>query len=375
MIDEKIWQGVNFLIDNYINVKQEDKVIITYTKDSREPAAWVSYALELRNVEVDLIWMKPLKDVGFFDRFKNILPGEKELTEERKLHVVTLEADTLSHTNDIRQALSIYDKDKYFVVRLISAHPELFSYALHADPTQLLARNATILQRCMRAKKIRITSPAGTDLKVSLDSERFRWISNSGICRQGDAMILPAGEVATYPENIEGVLVANFAFNLNLPTDNNVDLKTNPVKVFVENGKATHFECDNKEIYNLVATCFENPNGINVGELGFGTNYCINDVAPQNSHINERRPGVHLGFGQHNQGGKLFYDCRTHIDLITRGGLIWVDEESSPLDLDNIEPSATPHPLNYEAEDAFSPNQNSDSINDCCGIIGCEVVA
>jgi hypothetical protein len=67
--------------------------------------------------------------------------------------------------------------------------------------------------------------------------------------------------------------------------------------------------------------------------------------------------------------------CRTHIDLITRGGLIWVDEESSPLDLDNIEPSTTPHPLNYEAEDAFSPNQNPDLINDCCGIIGCKVGA
>jgi Thermophilic metalloprotease (M29) len=311
VVDEKIWQGVNYLIDNYANIKKEDKVIITYTKDSREPAAWVSHALELRDIEVDLIWMKPLKDVGFFDRFKNILPDEEELTGESKLHIMTLEADTLSHTNDIRQALSIYDKDKYFVVRLISAHPELFSYALHANPTQLLARNATILQRCMQAKKIRITSSAGTDLKVSLDSERFRWISNSGVCRQGDAMILPAGEVATYPENIEGVLVADFAFNLNLPTDNNVDLKTNPVKVFIENGKATHFECGNKEIYSLVAKCFENPNGINVGELGFGTNYCINDVSPQNSHINERRPGVHLGFGQHNQGGKLFYDCRT----------------------------------------------------------------
>jgi leucyl aminopeptidase (aminopeptidase T) len=370
MIDEKIWQGVDNLIDSYANIKTEDKVIIAYTKDSRESAAWVSHALDLRGVDVDLVWMKPLKDTGFFDRFTSVVPSKEELTEYRKLCIMTFEADTLSHTKEIRKALCHYDNNQYLVIRLISAHPELFSYALHADPEQLLARNATILQRCKQAKNLRIKCPGGTDLKVNLDSERFRWISNSGVCRQGDAMILPAGEVATYPECIEGTLVANFAFNLNIPTDNDVNLEINPVTVYLEKGKATHFKCDNKKIYDLVAKCFDNPNGVNVGELGFGTNYCIQDVSPQNSHINERRPGVHLGFGQHNQGGgRVTYECNTHIDLITRGGLIWVDEDSLPLDLDNIAPSLIPHPVDYEAEDAFAPDLDPDSHNDCCGII------
>jgi hypothetical protein len=369
MITEKIWQGVNFLIDTYANVKEEDRVVIAYTKDSRDSAVWVSHALELRNIEVDLVWMKPLKDVGFYDRFDRILPHEDKIAENGKLHIMTFEADTLSHTNEIRKALCSYDKNKYSVIRLISAHPELFSCALHATPEELLARNATILQRCMHAKTLQIKCEGGTDLKISLDSDYFRWISNSGVCRQGDTMILPAGEVATYPKCIDGTLVANFAFNLNLTTDVSVSLEAHPVTVFIEQGKATHFECSNTQVYNLISDCFENSNGRQVGELGFGTNFCIQDVTPLNSHINERRPGVHLGFGQHNQGGKLFYDCRTHIDLITRGGLIWIDQDDSPLDLDNIQPSSTPHPSDYEAEDAFSPGTNYDSKNDCCGIM------
>jgi hypothetical protein len=369
MIDKKIWQGVNYLLDDYAKVKAEDQVIIAYTKDSRESAAWVSHALELRNIKVNLIWMKPLKDAGFFDRFVNVLPQKEELDGNRNLHIMTFEFDTLSHTNQIRKALSEYDERNYSVIRAMSACPELFSSALHAQPEQLLARNATILERCMQANTLRIKCPGGTDLKVCLDSERFRWISNHGVRRERETLILPAGEVATYPDCIEGTLVADFAFNLNAFVDIDTRLENNSIKVFIEKGKARYFECKNMKVKDIVEKCFNSPNGMNVGELGFGTNYCVQNATPLNSHINERCPGVHLGFGQHNQSC-ILYKSETHLDLITKGGLIWVDEDySSPLNLDNIAPSLTPHPLNYQAEDVFAPDSDPDLKNDCCGVI------
>lgn len=369
MFDQTIWQGVNNLLDNYAKVKAEDKVIIAYTKDCRDSAAWVSYALELRNIDVNLICMKPIKDAGFFNRLENVLPQKEKLTGNKKLHIMTFELDTLSHSNEIRKALSVYDKNKYLVIRVMSACPELFSYALHADPKQLLARNATILERCMKANTLQIKCSGGTNLTVRLNSDRFRWISNNGTSKEGDTLILPAGEVATYPDCIEGTLVANFAFNLNAIIDTDTRLKSNPVKVFIEKGKATDFECDNTEVKNIIAKCFDDPNGMNVGELGFGTNYNVKNPIALNSHINERCPGIHLGFGQHNQG-TILYQCKTHLDLIAKGGFVWIDDDDSPLNLDNIIPSSMSHPLNCQAEDVFSPNEDRDLKNDCCGIIG-----
>lgn len=372
MIDEKIWQGVNYLLDDYAQVKADDKVIIAYTSPSRESAAWVAHALELRNIEASVVWMNPLKDPGFFDRLVKVLPEKEHLIG--KLHVMTFELETLSHSNAIQKALSVYDPNKCLVVRVLSACPELFSSTLHANPNQLLARNATILERLMKAKTLRIKCPGGTDLRVRLDSERFRWISNHGVWREGDTLVLPAGEVATYPSNIDGTLIANFAINVNHPISIDARLKDNPIKVFIEQGKAIYFECENLDIKDTVAKCFNEPNGMKIGELGFGTNYSIQDAIPLNSHINERCPGVHLGFGQHNQGGILSYECKTHIDLITKGGLIWVNENSSPLNLENIRPSSNPHPSNYRAEDAFSPDYNPIVKNDCCGLVGCNTV-
>lgn len=353
MINEQIWQGVNCLLDDYAKIKKDDKVIIAYTKNCRESAAWVSYALELRNINVNLIWMKPLKDAGFSNRLVNALP--QKLARNEKLHIMTFELDTMSHTNEIRKALSIYDENQYLVVRAMSACPELFSYALHAKPEQLLSRNATILERCMKANILKIKTASGTDLTVHLDSNRFGWISNHGIWREGDTLVLPAGEVATYPNCVDGMLIADFAINVNLRIDLDVRLEANPVKVFIEKGKATYFECDNVKIRDVVARCFNYPNGMNVGELGFGTNYSVQNAVSLNSQINERCPGVHLGFGQHNQGG-ILYQCDTHLDLIAKEGLIWIDEDSSPLNLNDIALSSTSHPSNYQAEDVFSPD-------------------
>jgi hypothetical protein len=108
----------------------------------------------------------------------------------------------------------------------------------------------------------------------------------------------------------------------------------------------------------------------NVGELGFGTNFCVRDPIAMNSHINERRPGVHLGFGQHNQDpGVVGYQCAVHLDLIARGGLVWVDDDKVPLDLENITPSPAVHPCGPRDEDLFSPDFEDLEIDDCCGIV------
>ena len=116
--------------------------------------------------------------------------------------------------------------------------------------------------------------------------------------------------------------------------------------------------------------CFQTHCAFNVGELGFGTNVGIRDAIAMNSHINERRPGVHLGFGQHNQDpGIVGYQCAIHLDMIARGGTLWIDDDPAPLDLENFTPSHAAHPKNPRDEDVFSPEPDELEIDDCCGIL------
>lgn len=310
--------------------------------------------------------MAPLWDQGFLARLEPALPDPAELSG--RLVVLSFERDTMSHTQPLANAIAKYKN--VLVYRAISACPSLFSVALHAKPEDLSARNTAILERLMPAKRLRITTESGSDLRVTLDP-KHRWISNRGKAGPGRIAILPAGEVATFPASIDGKLVADFAFNVNAVTRRDARLHDTPVTIWVENGRAVKAECDDPSVSRFIEECFHTHCAYNVGELGFGTNFAVQDAITLNSHINERRPGVHLGFGDHNQDANVVgYQCLVHLDLITRGGMVWVDDDETPLDLENIVPSTGQHPDSPRDEDVFVGGATVElEIDDCCGIL------
>ncbi len=365
-IDSKVWDGVQSLLDNYVKISADDYVVLLYTSDSAESAVWVSAALDLRGILCKRVWMAPLWDDGFPARLAPALPDPAELSG--RLVVLSFERDTMSHTRPLAKALAKYKNSKVF--RAISACPSLFSIALQATPEDLSARNTAILERLMPAKRLHITTESGSDLRITLDP-KLRWISNRGRVRPGIFAILPAGEVATFPASIAGKLVADFAFNVNAVTRRDARLHEHPVTIWIEDGRAVKAECADPSVSNFIQECFRTHCAYNVGELGFGTNFAVTDAIALNSHINERRPGVHLGFGDHNQDpGLVGYECMVHLDLITRGGMVWVDDDEAPMDLENIAPSAGRHPDSPRDEDVFVGGGTVElEIDDCCGLL------
>src|SRR5688572_28505568 len=104
MIDSRTWEGVQSLLDNYAKVRADDIVVVLYTSDSYESAAWVSAALELRDIPVRRVWMAPLRDDGFLDRLTSALPSPAEL--RGRVVVLGFERDTMSHTRTLADTLS-----------------------------------------------------------------------------------------------------------------------------------------------------------------------------------------------------------------------------------------------------------------------------
>lgn len=366
MIDSETWNGVQSLLENYAKVREDDYVVVLYTSDSSESAAWVSAALELRGVPAKRVWMAPLHDDGFSERLASALPPAADL--KGRLVVLGFERDTMSHTRTLEVALAPYQKSQ--VLRAINACPSLFSTALRILPEELSARNTALLERLMTARRLRIETEGGTDLSVTLDPKHC-WISNCGMGRPGGVVILPAGEVATLPASIAGVFVADFAFHVNAITGRDSRLHDHPVTVWVEDGRAVKYECADPAVSRFLQECFHTHCAYKVGELGFGTNTAVTDAIAMNSHINERRPGVHLGFGNNQDPGVVGYQRTIHLDLIARGAKVWVDDDDVPLDLEDIAPSSLLHPDTPRAAEAFALQTQTKEleIDDCCGIL------
>ena len=61
MIDANVWAGVQSFLDDYVHLRADDTVVLAYTSDSHEATAWVSAALQLREVPATRVWMAPLR--------------------------------------------------------------------------------------------------------------------------------------------------------------------------------------------------------------------------------------------------------------------------------------------------------------------------
>lgn len=363
---EDIWKGVQSLLDAYARIQPSDFVIVVFTSDAMHPAAWVSAALVARGVSFKRVWMLPLDDPGFEARLRESLPLPDQL--QGRLVLLSFERDTMSHTTVLLQLMKRYAPEQVTALRAISAGAEFFSIGMLPAPEQIEARNAYLLERFLDAATLRITTPGGSDFAVGLDSSRHRWISNRGRLRPGGTTILPAGEVATYPVTVDGIFVADFAYNINTITDRDVRLNRAPVTLRLEGGSVTAVHCDDSATMCFLDQTLDRECTARVGELGFGTNIAVTEAIAMNSHVNERCPGVHLGLGQHNQErGVVDYQCIVHLDLIAQGGEVWVDGEWA-VDLANIPASPNPHPSFTTDEDVFSP----DDSDDCCGLVQCD---
>lgn len=355
-LTEQIMQGLQRFLEDYLRFDSRDTYIICYTPDSRQPAGLVTTALRSQGAVAKTVPMLPLVDEEFEGRLTQALPRGEEMNG--RVVIVTLERDTMSHFEPLKRARAVYGDEACQVIRIISASDEFFSQAMNLSPSELSRLNTTLLLKFGGQKRMRISSPGGTALQVEVDESRFDWISNRGIWRPGGFTILPAGEIATYPADISGTLVADGAVNCNIISRLDMRLSEAPVTVEIVNGMAVDFRCANTEIHELVRLCFNRPHGTRVGELGFGTNRGIERFIPANSHINERRVGVHLGFGQHNQPrSQVAYVTDIHLDLITNGAEVSV-EGSAPIDLAEVALSNLAHP--HEVRD-------EDIVEDCCG--------
>lgn len=356
--EASIEAGIDLFLDSFVRLRGGDLVLVLYTPECREWAARLTLATDRRGIRARPVAMRPLVDADFGERLEQALPAAGD--EVERLVVVTLERDTMSHVLELRRRLARLDPSRVAVLRAINVCAAFFSRAMRVAPEELSATNAALLRRLMPADSVHVSSAAGTDLEIRLDAERFRWLSNRGVWRENAFLVFPAGEVSTYSDDINGVLVADGAFNVTAYTSMDARLGHAPVTLEIERSRVVDVRTEDRRLAELLERCLRYENADRIGEVGIGTNRGIDSFIPMNSHINERHPGLHLGLGQHGQKRTVVdYLCEVHLDLITTHTLFDPHDGRPPLDSGSFEPVEGPHPSDVDDEDIDG---------DCCGL-------
>jgi leucyl aminopeptidase (aminopeptidase T) len=180
--------------------------------------------------------------------------------------------------------------------------------AMTADFVAIRARAERLAERWRGVQEVRVSSPAGTDLRATVTGrEPMAWLT--GICRNpGEVSALPGGEVSLPPVEgtAEGVIVwERVASDLGALAE--------PIRIDVRSGRAVTVHGRDRSADRLREILASVRDADNIGEIGIG----LNPVARIRDEITEAKKAlgtVHIALGDSaNEYGGLV-ECDVHLD-------------------------------------------------------------
>lgn len=204
---------------------------------------------------------------------------------------------------------------------------EIMETGMSADYDVVQALSAKVHGIVSKARRIRVTSPAGTDFTATFNPS-FRWIISDGAITADQWKNLPDGEVFTCAESAEGRAVIDGCLGDYFGTLGTC--QSFPIVLDLEGGVCRRLACEarpelERELHQYLA---QDENANRVGEFAVGTNLGLDRIIGVLLQ-DEKFPGVHiaLGHGYPEMTGSPWHS-KAHLDMVMRRVTIDVDGEA-----------------------------------------------
>ena len=190
--------------------------------------------------------------------------------------------------------------------------------AMTADFFEIRRRAETLAALWRQTREVRVTSPAGTDLRATVAGrEPMAWLT--GICRNpGEVSALPGGEVSLPP--VEGTSDGIVVWER---VASDLGALEAPVRIEVREGRAVGIEggASAARLRGIVATVAD---ADNIGEIGIGLNPAAR-IADEITEAKKAFGTVHIALGDSaNEYGGLV-ECDVHLDGLVMSPTIEFD--------------------------------------------------
>lgn len=209
---------------------------------------------------------------------------------------------------------------------MVNINRQIMLQGMRADFKKIDEFSERLVQRARRARTIRATTPAGTDITAEFSPD-LKWLKTSGLISPDKWGNLPGGEIFTSPKNINGRFVVDGVVGDYL-CQKYGDLIDRPLTIDIEHGRIVNLICDDAELLQEFSQYTRTDSNSNrVGEFAIGTNTAIHNVI---GHIlqDEKIPGIHIAFGHpYSEHTGQNWTSGTHIDCVGRNFDIWLDSE------------------------------------------------
>jgi aminopeptidase len=223
--------------------------------------------------------------------------------------------------------VSVVERRALRYAHMVGVTPQIMRQGMRADYRLVDELSQRLCERMPRASRLRVQTAGGTSLTATFDPA-LTWVKTSGLINRRYWSNLPAGEVFTTPLSVDGVFVCDGTAGDYFGPKYG-DLRASPLTLEIAGGRLQSAHSDRKDLeQEFWQYCHTDECSDRVGELAFGTNIALEDMIGVLLQ-DEKIPGVHLAFGDPygSQTGAP-WKSRTHIDVLTRGCDVWIDDEA-----------------------------------------------
>jgi leucyl aminopeptidase (aminopeptidase T) len=304
-----------------LRIQPTEKVCLTTDEATIEIAAAIAAELEKLGAPYHAWVMeeqapRPLAD------FPQIIADDLETSQ---VSIFAMQAQR----NELRSRIQMTDvvnRRKIRHAHMVNINRQIMLEGMRADFQRVDRLSQKVVEMVRKAKKVRATTAAGTDLTADLNSN-YKWLKTSGIITPEKWGNLPGGEIFTTPGEVNGTFVIDGVVGDYLCAKFG-SLKENPLTVHVKGNRLTEAHSDNYELEDdFWKYTHTDENSDRVGEFAIGTNIGLKDLIGEILQ-DEKYPGVHIAFGNpYGAHTGAQWDSTTHIDVVGRKFNIWVDDQ------------------------------------------------
>lgn len=318
--DPELKPGAHNAVFVCLRVQPSEKVTVITDHACREIAASITAELDSCGCAYRAFILEELAQRPLIDMPEVIL--EDMASSQVSIFAVHAQANELKTR---MQMTDVVNRNKLRHAHMVNIEKKIMLEGMRADFCKVDELTARVMNVANKARTIRGTTPAGTDVTAKLTQD-YKWIKTSGIISPDKWGNLPGGETFTAPLEVNGTFVVDGVVGDYLCSKYG-DLKEAPLTLKVERNRLVEAHSDNEELAaEFWQYTHRDENSDRVGEFAIGTNLALHDVVG-NILQDEKIPGIHMAFGDpYGAHTGARWKSSTHIDVVGRKFDIWADE-------------------------------------------------
>jgi aminopeptidase len=313
--------GAQAAIRTCLRVEASEKVTLICDRETAPIAASLAQELAANGCRWNAFVLEDLAARPLTDMPAEILADVE--TSDVSLFAVQVQRNELRSR---MQMTEVVNRRRMRHAHMVNITPQIMCEGMRADYDRVDRLSQKVIEKAQRARFIRATTAAGTDIRAEMNPE-YKWLKTSGIISRDKWGNLPGGEIFTTPGEVNGIFVVDGVVGDYLCAQYGL-LESAPLTIEIRGNRIVGCSSENRELLKAFeAYTHTDENSDRVGEFAIGTNIGVERVIG-NILQDEKFPGIHIAFGNpYGEHTGAPWRSSTHIDVVGLRFNIWIEDE------------------------------------------------